>query len=195
MRILIVTESHRRGLAEVFRAEKSGWKVLTVRVGRTLPIVRAAFMARLREIRRFRPDCVVLHVGHIDVVPHTKYNTENQHIKYFFPAVIAFLKLIKELLTGACVMYSSLFPRSLGQGMDQEQKYKYNKLAGRYGVRAKAVCTEEGIPYILNGTLWHSAKKGQEKAELFDEGRLHLSKDGRVAVVRRWIVAIESVVS
>ena len=185
-----MTDSNGRGLGRIFKTKRRDWSVYTIRVGRALPIVKAAFRSRIQTLRRFRPHCVVLHVGHNDVVRHDLYNPKGQHIKYFFPSVMEFVDLISRLLGGVRVIYSSLFPRSIGHGMDASDKYKYNKLAARYGVRAKSTCSSVGVPCVLNGGLWISVKRGLERASLFDAGGLHLSHDGRVVVVEGWIIAI-----
>jgi hypothetical protein len=77
--------------------------------------------------------------------------------------------------------------------MGQEQKASYNKLAGRYGLRAKKECAMEGFPCLLNEGLWESVTQGREKASAYLPDGLHLNEEGRLILVRSWIKAVETV--
>jgi hypothetical protein len=187
MRLLIVSDSHGRGLDAIIHRNYKDWTVMTVWVGAQLSYVRSKYHDQMQEIYEFNPTCAVLHVGHNDIMYHPRHNETPQHIKYYFPEVVDFLHLLQGYHPLTRVFYSTIFPRSEGYEMSAVEKKKYNVLAGRFGVRAKSTCANEGIGFIQNSCLWESLRQCEESSEMISRGGLHLSKEGQIQVVKEWI--------
>jgi hypothetical protein len=140
MRLLIVSDSHGRGLEAIIQRDYKDWNVMTVWVGAQLEYVRSKYYDQMQEVYEFNPTYVILHVGHNDIMYHPHHNDSPQHIKYYFPEVIEFLQLLQGYHPLTKVFYSTIFPRCEGYDMTAVEKRNYNVLAGRFGVQAKSTC-------------------------------------------------------
>jgi hypothetical protein len=138
----------------------------------------------------FRPDYVILHSGHNDVVFHPKYNPKPQHIKHFFHVILEFLHLLEENHPTARVIYSSLLPRGASSRMSEGEKDSYNRLACRFGVRATTSCQSEGFMVLQNFCMWKSVRQSIEDVSLLDEDGLHLNPLGKKTLIQFWIDTI-----
>jgi lysophospholipase L1-like esterase len=192
MRLLLVTDSHGIGMAKMIHGLNKDWIVMTVRVSSQTEAVRERYVQRLAEIHQFGPQKILLHVGHNDLNFHPYYNQDPQHVKELFPFILSFVYLLKANHPMAGVWYSSVFPRSTGPRMSEDQKISYNKLASRFGVLTQSTCRKENIEFTLNGVLWLSVRKARENPDFFLEDGLHLSVSGQKAVARDWMRKMES---
>jgi lysophospholipase L1-like esterase len=187
MRILLVTDSHGRDMGTTIREVHSGWKIFTVRVGGVNTAVRASYLRRHRELRRFNPDRIILHVGHNDLQYHPYHNQSPEHGKYFFPSVLSFLALLMGNHPRATVFFSCPFPRTIGPGFTNDQRMVYNRTATRLGAMARSAANRSDFQCLLNGGLWKSVRKCQERPGILLPDGLHLSEAGRKVVVDGWI--------
>jgi hypothetical protein len=190
MRLLIVSDSHGRGVEDIVRRDNKDWSVMTVWVGAQLEHVKAKHYAQMQEIYEFNPAYAILHVGHNDIMYHPQHNDSPKHIKYYFPEVVEFLQLLQGNHPLTKVFYSTIFPRSEGYDLSVVEKRNYNVLAGRFGVRAKSTCLREGVGFIQNSCLWTSLRQCEESSEMISSGGLHLSKAGQTNLVKEWLGTI-----
>jgi lysophospholipase L1-like esterase len=193
MRLLLVTDSHGIGMASMIHGLDKDWVVMTVRVSSQTEAVRDRYLQWLAEIRQFGPHRILLHVGHNDLNFHPYHNQDPQHVKELFPFILSFISLLKTNHPMASVWYSSVFPRSTGSRMNEDQKVSYNKLASRFGVLTQSTCRRERIDFTLNGVLWLSVSKAKENPDFFLEDGLHLSVSGQEVVARDWMKKIGNV--
>jgi lysophospholipase L1-like esterase len=187
MKLLIVADSHGRGMATVIHGLNKEWIVMTVFVGGQTEAVRDRYLDRLTEIRQFDPSRIILHVGHNDLNFHPRYNQDPQFVKELFPVVLGFIHLLQANHPAARIHYSSIFPRTIGPHMNEVSRKSYNKLASRYGCLTQSTCRKEGHRFMLNGALWISVRQARENSDYFLEDGLHLSADGQKVVARDWI--------
>jgi hypothetical protein len=68
MRILIVGDSHVRGMGGALELLDKNVATMTILVGRRTSIVRSAYEDKLVSAQRFSPEVVVVHCGHNDIV-------------------------------------------------------------------------------------------------------------------------------
>jgi hypothetical protein len=190
MRLVIVSDSHGRGLEAIIHRDYKDWRVMTVWVGAQLEYVRSKYYDQMQEVYEFNPTHAILHVGHNDIMYHPQHNESPKHIKYYFPEVIEFLQLLQGYHPLTKVYFSTIFPRCEGSEMTSVEKRSYNVLAGRFGVRAKSSCIREGVGFIQNSCLWKSLRQCEEAADMISGGGLHLSKLGQTNLVKEWIETI-----
>jgi lysophospholipase L1-like esterase len=192
MRLLLVTDSHGRDLADIVHRSYKGWTVYSVIVGQSTDAIRTAYERQVRAAIQFRPDYIVLHCGHNDVVYHPRYNENQQHIKHFFPEILEFLGLLAANHPLSRVFYSSMLPRGEGPLMNSSEKLKYNKLACRFGVRAATSCHEAGFEILKNFCMWESVRQSVEDDSLLDDGGLHFNLAGKKKLVHSWLSIISN---
>jgi lysophospholipase L1-like esterase len=190
MRLLLVADSHGRGMGSVIHRLNTDWTVMTVRVSSQTSAVRERYVQRLAEIRQYEPEAIILHVGHNDLSHHEYYNPTPKHVKDFFPSVLEFVRLLQGNHPSARVFYSSVFPRSTGPTMSDKERRSYNKLASRFGALTQSTCTKEEIRFMLNGVLWISVRQAKENPDFFLDDGLHLCKGGQEIVAREWISTV-----
>ena len=187
MKLVIVADSHGRGMGSVIHGLDKDWIVLTVFVSGQTGAVRGRYLDRLSEIRQFEPDRIILHVGHNDLNFHPRHNQDPQFVKELFPFVLDFVSLLRSNHPTARVHYSSVFPRKVGPHMNDAERASYNKLASRYGCLTQSTCKKEGHRFMLNGVLWLSVRQARENTACFREDGLHLSAIGQEVVARDWM--------
>jgi lysophospholipase L1-like esterase len=139
----------------------------------------------------FNPEAIILHIGHNNLWYHPLHNIHPQNIKDFFPFVLSFLALLRGHHPSAKIIYSSIFPRSVGPHLDKSQRGSYNRLAARYGALTQSTCRREEIAFVLNRVLWSSVRKGIEHRQYFLYDGLHLNTLGKKAVAEGWVASIE----
>jgi lysophospholipase L1-like esterase len=192
MRVLVVSDSHVYSMDAAILSVRKEWEVLSICHGRGSEAVRVRYMSRVGEAERFNPEAMILHIGHNDLWYHPFYNTHPQNVKDFSPFVQSFVTLLRDHHPSAQIIYSSVYPRSVGPHLDETEKRSYNKLPQRYGVLTQSTCKRKGISFILNGTLWSSVRQGKEISEYFLADGLHLNTLGKKVVAVGWIGAMEA---
>jgi lysophospholipase L1-like esterase len=187
MRLLLVTDSHGRKMSTVLTVKRPDLIVYNIIVGRVNSTIQAKYDSRLRQVIRFRPDAVICHFGHNDLVHHPCHNAEPEHGKYFFPTVLQFVQRLEANHPMARIIYSSPFPRTVGPGLTAEQKLVYNREAVRFGAMARSSANQEGYECSLNGGLWLKVRKWLENPKYFLPDGLHLNELGQKVVADGWI--------
>jgi hypothetical protein len=147
-------------------------------------------MAHLTELKDFEPEAIVLHVGHNDLVHHHFHNPHPMQMQDFFPFAMKFVDYLQDHFPSCRVVYSSLFPRTLGPYMGQSLKIEYNKMAAKYGEMVESACTNQGKRFTLNKTLWYSFSDGIEHPVYFKPDGLHLNHIGKEVVVVEWMTKL-----
>jgi lysophospholipase L1-like esterase len=190
MRAIIISDSHGRRMNDFIRAHDSRWVVKLVAVGRGTSVVRESYMSRLDELKAFSPDAVLLHLGHNDVVHHPCHNPYPISSSLAFTRVMRFMDEVSRDLPMARVVYSSLFPRAVGNSMSPEEKVMYNTEACIYGEMVARASVAEHRNFVLNRSLWESPVDGLERPTLFMPDGLHLNWLGKRLVAREWMRAM-----
>jgi hypothetical protein len=186
MRILIVSDSHGRGISAELQLQMAEVTVLSVCLGRPSAAVMASYMARRKEIQDFRPDRVVVHVGHNDIVVH-RLNPTTFPLPGLLPYLIDFCHQIKEDLPYAVVYFSCAYPRTLGSQFEDKQRLAYNKLAYRFGQMVQSGARDGRYICLRNKCLWEVLRRGLEHSCYFLPDGLHLCPFGNFVIINTWI--------
>ena len=189
MRILLLADSHGIRMDMKMMDRINGCVVKSVQVSQRTSLIRRKYVSKLDEIIRFRPDIILLHTGHNDIMRHPVHNQHPTHLKYYFEELQNFCSLLMANHPHALFLLSSAFPRTVGPAMDSVKKRQYNRLAVRLGAMVRAYAIRGNFGYLLNSVLWISVRQLEEQANLFRSDGLHLTSAGQDAVADGWVSA------
>ena len=127
--MLLISDSHGHDMATILHEVQPGCAVMVVQVGRNISAIRLMYSAKLRGILSFKPEVIVVHLGHNDIVAHPVHNPSPRHLKYFVPVLLDFCETIQMDHPAARLMISNLFPRTVGPRFTESMRKGYNRLA------------------------------------------------------------------
>jgi hypothetical protein len=192
MRVLIVADSHGKKLQAMFTSLEPAWTVLIVTLGRRTDLLCDFYNSRRTELIRFRPDAVIMHSGHNDIVAHARYNREPIGVRELFTKVMDFRMRLVSDHPSAEIYLSSMYPRTEGDNFSKEQVGVYNRMAHRHMESVRSASNGGGFHRMLNRELWKSVKKCEENSSYFDRDGLHLNVTGRKVVCEAWITQVKA---
>jgi lysophospholipase L1-like esterase len=177
----------------MMESAREGYSVLTVRYGRKLPEVRGLYRRRLRSLRRFRPEAVVIHLGHNDIVLHSRYNQNPLFSTVVLHQVREMVEEVSSDFPGARIYVSSILQRVAGGGVRADEIDRYNRMARRFGemVRSFGNKPESLFKGIVNRALWGRIARWEVLPRNHHEDGLHLNSEGKEILVRGWLRAID----
>ena len=190
MIILLVSDSHGHVMGSTIEGIDSECQVMTISVGGKLGSIRSMYNARLNEVLLFRPDVIIVHSGHNDVMPHPRYDSQPVFMKFFIPQLERFRT---QLLTNhplSVIYFSSMLPRTTGPDFDSRQRDSYNKLCIRFRDMLRAAANRGGLKVLLNCSMWASVRFSREKPGQHLLDGLHLNGTGRKTVAQEWLSKI-----
>jgi lysophospholipase L1-like esterase len=187
MRILLLSDSHGHVLGTTLEEINAECQVLTISVGGKLSSIRSMYQARLNEVHLFRPDIIIIHSGHNDVMPHPRYNSRPIFMKFFIPQLERFRAqlIVNHPLT--VIYFSSMLPRTTGPDFNSNQRDSYNKLCIRFRDMLRSAANRGGFRVLLNCTMWASVRYSREKLGQHLLDGLHLNGTGRRAMAQEWL--------
>jgi hypothetical protein len=191
MRILIICDSHGKKMVETIRRQGVEARMITIVKGTKIDKLRRIYRTQIGSIRRFRPDKVLLHMAHNDLVRHSRHNP---HATYITGVVEILMEFTIEILSSfphSQLYLSSPLPRLPSCDYSADSARKYNRIAKRFGehllTQRKALqCFEP----VLNRFLWGRLSKFEARAGVFRSDGLHLNKRGREILGESWISAL-----
>ena len=194
MRLVLVTDSHGRGLAVELVAQRPDFIIVTVRVGRKLSAIRGLYRRRLRALQRFQPDIVVMHLGHNDLVAHTSYNPRPLFITAVMHQIMEFVSEIRVTLPRTRIIVSSVLPRVESCEFNAEKTVKYNRIARRFGEMVRSAGNKPGANFVgtINRGFWGRIARCEVLPNNHLTDGLHLSESGKALLIRGWIAMMTS---
>jgi lysophospholipase L1-like esterase len=185
MRLVLVTDSHGRGLAVELVAQ---------RIGRKLSAIRGLYRRRLRVLQRFQPDVVVMHLGHNDLVAHTSYNPRPLFITAVMHQIMEFVTEITVTLPHTRIIVSSVLPRVNSSEFDAEKTVKYNRIARRFGEMVRSAGNKPDANFIgtINRGFWGRIARCEVLPNNHLSDGLHLSENGKALLIRGWVALLAS---
>jgi lysophospholipase L1-like esterase len=194
MKLLIISDSHGKQMGEVIEEKREGWEVRTLRVGRKLDVVLRLYRNKLRGIRGFRPDAVVMHLGHNDLVKHPIHNLDPDFITMILDKVYRFANEVARNFPASRIIVSSLFPRVESARYGEVLVGRYNKMARRFGerLRSRGNQTISSFGVIINRRLWGRIARWEVRPGNHKDDGLHMNAVGRGVVADGWIEALEA---
>jgi lysophospholipase L1-like esterase len=189
MRLLILSDSHGRGMSRAMEAIDNGMHVMTVRKGRKIPSIRGLYRDKISSIRRFRPEVVLIHVGHNDLVPHTLFNPRPLFITSILHQVRELVQEVSATLPGVYIVVSSILPRVTGDGFGSEAVGRYNRLAKRFGEMVRSASRNAGAFFLstVNRIMWGRIARNEPLHGFHKSDGLHLNAEGRRRLAHGWI--------
>jgi lysophospholipase L1-like esterase len=192
MRLLLLTDSHGRGMPEELLQHDDTLRIHHILIGGKLSEIRGEYRRCLSEILQFRPTTILIHCGHNDV----NYDEgRNPYPKYHRVVVHQLREMVTECNVNhprARVFVSSLLPRVYGYRYSMEDSLRYNRLAKRFGelVKNAARLQDPRFVYVLNGRVWADMSIGEPKPMYYKPDGLHLNPMGMYHLGSSWYEAI-----
>ena len=143
-------------------------------------------------LQRFRPEVVVLHLGHNDLVAHTSYNPKPLFITAVVHQVMEFVVEIKSTLPQSRILVSSILPRVVSSDFSDEKTVKYNRLARRFGEMIRSAGNKPGSSFIgtVNRGFWGRIARCEVLPDNHLLDGLHLNDTGKALLVRGWVTIL-----
>jgi lysophospholipase L1-like esterase len=192
MKLLLLTDSHGRGIQEELLQCDENLKVHHVLLGGKLSEIRGEYRRCLQEILQFHPSKILIHCGHNDV----NYDEErNPFPKYHRVVVHQLREMVQECNANhpeARVYVSSLLPRIYGYRYTMDESLRYNRLTKRFGELLKNASrlNDPGFVYVLNGRMWEDMSICEPKPIYYRPDGLHFNPMGIYHLGRSWYEAI-----
>ena len=134
MKLLYISSSHGRGMEATLKNVDPTLNVMSIwRSGGKIVDLQTDLQMQHRQVRRFRPEAVVIHLGHNNVCYHPTKNIRPTHSVAAIDQIETLIDNVKFLIPEAREYVSELFPRAPGYGMSEEAAVCYNKLVWRIG--------------------------------------------------------------
>jgi hypothetical protein len=194
MRVLLVTDSHGRGLASKIERMDESLSVLNIRLGRKLPAVRGVYRRKMRSVQEFSPEAVFIHLGHNDLVPHAWHNPSPLFITAVVHQIREFVAEVASDLPDTLLFVSSILPRVVGDNFGVDKVGSYNRLARRFGEMVRSFGNQPGSNFIgiVNRSLWGRIARSETLAGNHHTYGLHLNAEGKKLLVKGWIKALDA---
>ena len=195
MKILLVTDSHGRGLSSKMERMDRRLSVLNIRLGQRLSAIRGVYRRKLTSVQDYDPDVVILHMGHNDLVPHAKYNPNPLFMTSVIHQIREFVEEIISKLPRTTILVSSILPRVLGDHFGSVKVGCYNRLARRFGemIRSFGNKKESKFHGVVNRGMWGRIARSEVlPGNHYHSDGLHLNAEGKKLLVQGWIRAIDA---
>ena len=190
--ILILGDSHTRDMNTAFKKILPSCLTFIITVPAGLNAIIYKYRSMLHHVVTFNPSIVIIHAGHNDIVFHHHHNPHPRNPRTVTDEI---LQLVDELCTNHPTIQpfiSSIFPRTFTARsyLPEPEIIPYNKKIKRHGQHLLSITEDTAITTLLNMCLWHRISSAIENSEPFDEDGLHLTKEGKLAVVQEWLSII-----
>ena len=189
MKLLVVSDSHGRHIDEYIKREIPSMIVRTLMVPGKISEIRGQYREELMELVNFKPDIIVMHMGHNDLVAHRTHNTQPLFITAVFHLLMELKDEVHYNFPGASIFVSSILPRMPDDyAFDADRTWRYNRMARRFGQMVCSGGKRENSFYqsLPNRDLWGRITQLEAYSMRFDAGGLHLSPFGKIALVSGW---------
>jgi lysophospholipase L1-like esterase len=193
MRVLLITDSHGRGLSTKMERLDTRLSVLNIRVGAKLTSIRGVYRRKLGSIRDYQPEVVILHFGHNDLVPHARHNPNPLFLTAVIHQIQEFVTEVAANLPDVRIIVSSILPRMPANGFGNARTASYNRLARRFGemIRGLGNRADSLFTGIVNRGLWGRIARSEPLGGCFHHSDgLHLNPEGKQLLVRGWLVVL-----
>ena len=190
MRVILITDSHGKGMGQEMTKIDNDLEIMTISVGEKSSIVWSQVEAESDDIWKFWPEVFLIHLGHNDVVWNPKHNRQPLHPQEVFSLLLGKVQKLRDEYPGCRILVSNMFPRTVGPYFPMDRKGRYNMMVYQYGKTMREQLPSLGIEVILNGILWFKPSQGREYPIFLKPDGLHLSDVGKNFVAGRWVQAL-----
>jgi lysophospholipase L1-like esterase len=189
MRLLIVGDSHCRDISPALKALNTDNLIFTISVGSHIPSITLNYRSKLQAVTNFRPDLVVIHLGHNDISWHATKNPRPIVSRDASALTIGLANEIKANHPNVNVIISSVFPRTFAAKslLSKAAVHKYNETAKRHGQRLHTRASEAGHVCLYTKALWSKISAAIENPSYYLLDGLHLNPSGNIAIAKEWL--------
>ena len=189
MRLLIVGDLHCRDISPAIKALNTDNMIFTVFVGSHIPAITLSYRSKIHAITNFRPDLVVIQLGHNDISWHASKNPRPIVSRDASALTIGLAREIKRKHPNVQVIISSVFPRTFTAKslLNKAAVHKYNETAKRHGQRLHTRATEAGHVCLYTKALWMKISASIENPSFYLPDGLHLNPLGNTAIAKEWL--------
>ena len=187
MRLLYVSSSHGRGMDFALRYVNPTVQVMGVwKSGARIQAMTTILGQEMGNILQFRPEFIIIHLGHNDLTTHPKKKIPARKVKDVVFDLQVLGIALNIMLPSAKVIYSCPYPRVMAKDFSLRQAKGYNGEANRTLQRLGS--KKRGLTIIFVKPLWLSRKKklGNPIRFMSKDG-LHLTPAAKVLVARYWL--------
>jgi lysophospholipase L1-like esterase len=192
MKLLLVGDSHCRELGPALTKHAPSTTTLTVFLPRNINAITLKYRTKIQTINSFRPDVVVVHLGHNDMVRHPIHNLIPSVSTVVASATIILANEIHLNHPYATIFISVIFPHTFTSTslLSSPEISSYNKKAKRHGQRIRTFSTTAGYNCLINNVMWSKISNSIEEPSFFLLDGLHLNSTGQTAIVKEWLEEI-----
>jgi lysophospholipase L1-like esterase len=194
LRILIVGDSHCRGMDNAIKTGRTQIQTFSVIFPRGTRAISGRYLSTLSHIRLFDPEIIFLHCGHNDLVYHASLNSFPINSQETRRLTLEFVQLLQQNHPLSKVIISALLPRTYkdNSSLQQDEVISFNKLVKRHGqrLRAEAANLNSTITVTLNNPIWKHISKSEEMSNLYLPDGLHLTNEGKLSITASWFADI-----
>ena len=153
------------------------------------------YRRQLRAITRFRPDIIVVHMGHNDMVRHHRKNPTPSLSTTVAQRTIAFCTQVQANHPHSQIYISATFPRTYTRrsSLTCPEVNSYNKKMKRQGQRLITLASLSNFNCLINNTMWKKISASIENDALYLPDGLHLNSEGQTAIIKEWLADINYV--
>ena len=194
IKVVIVGDSHCRGMDAALKASHPGIHTLSVIQPRGTLAIRESYRLAASSVTFFDPNFIFIHCGHNDLVFHPQHNLHPINSEETRARTLDLAEFIQSNHPNSKTIISALFPRTFTHRspLPQEEVAAFNRLAKRHGqrLRAQASLLPRPITVSLNMPIWNRISKAEEVHDMFLKDGLHLTDTAKISIAGAWIKII-----
>ena len=181
-----------RGLGVLLNNLSPSIHSLTVLVPSSITLITAEYRSKIPTIRNFRPNVIILHLGHNDLVYHPIHNLNPSISTAVASDTITLANEIHQNHPDASIFISAIFPRTSTDSslLSYTDVISYNRMAKRHGQRIRTFAKIADYHYLINNYMWRKISGGIEESSYFLPDGLHLNPTGQLSVLLEWLETI-----
>ena len=192
MKLLLLGDSHCRELTDIFAELTSTITVYTVFVPLDITSITLQYRSKINTINAYRPDVILIHLGHNDLVYHPVHNLSPSNSSTVASSTIALANELHQNHPYATIYVSAIIPRTFTHKsrLTKAQVTSYNKMAKRHGQRIRTYSETAGFESLSNNSMWSKISASIKHSTYYLKDGLHLNHAGQIALVGEWIKVI-----
>ena len=189
MQIIFIGDSHCRDLARAFGILFPTHHLYTIKVGGSMDSIMDKYHQKIGIITFLKPDYIVIHMGHNNIVYHPIYNRSPDMAKQVAEININHANEIRTNHPNAKMFVSTIFPRSFtrSSALSLPEVKEYNNIAKRHGKRIRSLAKAAGLHSFINNSSWLKISIAKEDSTMFHLDGLHLSPAGCKKIITEWM--------
>jgi hypothetical protein len=194
-RILLIGDSHIKEMQPLFKTlapKNTEITLFSIQIGRGITEITNKYRDNLLQAYYFDPNISILHAGHNNIAAHHWYNPIPDHPRIVANDTLLLATEIKTNFPSANVHISTVFPRTFTANslLTAPEISSFNQKIKRHAQHLCSITQGTTINCLMNMPMWTQVSKAIENPSHFDTDGLHLTKEGKSAVIKEWFSEI-----